>query len=83
MGFAGDRFGLLYFAALRRIVTLLAARGGWAMPLLLTVLRIGGALVFFALAATWCGAVARRIGRLSRRRQLDPTVATRLRRAGA
>jgi len=52
MAVAGVAFGLLYFAALRRTVTHLAARSGWATPLLFTVSRVGAALVFLALAAT-------------------------------
>jgi len=51
MSAAGVAFGLLYFAALRRTVAHLAARSGWATPLLFTVSRIGAALVFLALAA--------------------------------
>lgn len=52
MAFAGVAFGLLYFAALRRTVAHLAARSGWATPLLFTVARIGAALIFLTLAAT-------------------------------
>jgi hypothetical protein len=51
MACAGLAFGLLYFAALRRSVTLLAARRGWFGPLALTLGRIGAAAIFLGIAA--------------------------------
>ena len=51
MAFTGGAFGLVYFAALRRTVALLATGSGWASPLLFTLCRIIGAVAFLTLAA--------------------------------
>ena len=51
MAVAGIAFGLVYFAALRRTSVLLATGSGWMAPLTFTASRIGGVIVFFALAA--------------------------------
>jgi hypothetical protein len=51
MAFAGLIFGLLYFALLRRSVTLFATGRGWAGPLGLTILRIGAVVGFLFFAA--------------------------------
>ncbi len=51
MAVAGIAFGLVYFAALRKTSVLLAIGSGWTVPLAFTASRIGGAIVFFALAA--------------------------------
>jgi N-ATPase, AtpR subunit len=51
MASAGFTFGLLYFAALRRTATLIATRRGWFDPMVLTLGRIGAAVIFLALAA--------------------------------
>jgi hypothetical protein len=46
MAVAGILFGLLYFAALRRSVALIAGRGGWLGALALTLARLGAAGAF-------------------------------------
>ncbi len=51
MAVIGFAFGLVYFAALRRTATLLAARGGWLAPIALTLGRIGAAIILLGLAA--------------------------------
>ena len=51
MAFAGLIFGLLYFALLKRSVTLFATGHGWAGPLGFTILRIMGAVGFLFIAA--------------------------------
>ena len=51
MAFAGIAVGLVYFAALRRTSVLLTTSSGWMAPLAFTAVRIGGVVVFFALAA--------------------------------
>ncbi len=51
LALAGFVFGLLYFAALRRTATLLAARRGWLLPVALSAVRIGAAAGLLALAA--------------------------------
>ncbi len=79
MAVAGTAFGLVYFAALRKTSVLLATGSGWTVPLAFTASRIGGAILFFALAArlgalpligTFAGFLAARAGaiRLVRRR---------------
>jgi N-ATPase, AtpR subunit len=47
----GATLGLVYFACLRKTVTLFAADGGWAGPAMLTVGRFVAAAAAFALAA--------------------------------
>jgi hypothetical protein len=51
VAFAGLLFGLLYFAALKRSVTMLAGGKGWLGPLTLTLGRIGAAAGFLLVAA--------------------------------
>lgn len=51
MASAGLLFGLLYFAALKRSVTLFVGGKGWAGPLALTLGRIGAAIGFLAIGA--------------------------------
>ncbi len=51
MAFIGFAFGLVYFAALRRTVTLFAAGRGWFVPVALTLGRIAAAIIVLALAA--------------------------------
>ena len=46
----GLAFGLVYFAALRRTVALVTKQSGWPGPVLLTLGRIGGAVILLALA---------------------------------
>jgi hypothetical protein len=53
----GVAFGLAYFAALRRTVSLFATRSGWLLPIALTLGRIGLAVLLLGLAAK-LGAVA-------------------------
>jgi hypothetical protein len=48
---AGLLFGLLYFAALKRSVTLFVGRKGWLGPLALTLGRAGAAVGFLLVAA--------------------------------
>jgi F1F0 ATPase subunit 2 len=43
--------GMLYFTALKLSVTQFMARGGWKIALLLSLLRIGGAVGAFILLA--------------------------------
>ena len=47
----GFAFGVAYFAALRRTVALFAAGRGWFLPLVLTLGRIGVAIIILGLAA--------------------------------
>jgi hypothetical protein len=51
MALAGLMFGLLYFAALKRSVTLLVGGEGWLGPLALTLGRIGTAAAFLLATA--------------------------------
>jgi hypothetical protein len=51
MAMSGIAFGLLYFAVLRWTAILLASDGGWTSPLVLTIARIGSAVLFLGLAA--------------------------------
>lgn len=51
MALAGFAFGIAYFAALRRTVTLFAAGRGWLGPLLLTLARIAAAAILLAIVA--------------------------------
>ncbi len=51
MALIGFAFGLAYFAALRRTVTLFAAGRGWFVPVALTLGRIGVAIIVLVLAA--------------------------------
>jgi N-ATPase, AtpR subunit len=51
MTVAGFVFGLLYFAALERTVTLFAAGRGWFRPLGLTLARMAAAVIFLGVAA--------------------------------
>jgi hypothetical protein len=51
MAVAGIVFGLVYFATLRRAVTLFTAGRGWIGPLTLTLARIAAAVIFLGLAA--------------------------------
>jgi hypothetical protein len=51
MACAGFGFGLLYFAALRRTVTLFAMGRGWFGPVAFTLSRIGAAVIFLVVAA--------------------------------
>jgi hypothetical protein len=51
MAFAGFAFGLVYFVALHRTVTLFVAGGGWLGPSALTLGRIGAATIVLTLAA--------------------------------
>jgi len=51
MASAGFAFGLAYFAALKRTVTVFAGGRGWRAPLALTLARIGAAIVFLGIAA--------------------------------
>ncbi len=51
MASAGLLFGLLYFAALKRSVTLLVGHKGWLGPLTLTLARIGAAVGLLLMAA--------------------------------
>ena len=51
MALAGLVFGALYFAALKRGVTLFVAGHDWRAPLALMLLRLGAAILFLALAA--------------------------------
>jgi hypothetical protein len=48
---AGLMFGLLYFAALKRSVTLFVGSDGWLGPLALTLGRVGAAAGFLFVAA--------------------------------
>lgn len=48
---AGLAFGLVYFRALRRTTDLLAGGGGWRGPIALTLIRIVGAVILFAMVA--------------------------------
>jgi hypothetical protein len=54
---SGFGFGLLYFAALERTVSLFAAGCGWLSPLAFTLGRIAAAGIFLGLAAKF-GAVS-------------------------
>jgi F1F0 ATPase subunit 2 len=56
MALIGFAFGLVYFAALRRTVTLFAAGRGWFVPVALTLSRIGVAILVLVLAAKLGGA---------------------------
>ncbi|MDA9436874.1 ATP synthase subunit I [Bradyrhizobium sp. CCBAU 51627] len=50
--FAGLMFGLAYFAALKRSVTLLVgSKNSWLGPLALTLGRVGAAVSFLLIAA--------------------------------
>ncbi|MGY3486939.1 hypothetical protein ACVW1C_004822 [Bradyrhizobium sp. USDA 4011] len=49
--FAGLTFGLAYFAALKRSVTLLVGSNSWFGPLALTLGRVGAAVGFLLIAA--------------------------------
>ena len=51
MAFAGLAFGLVYFAFLRRSVTLLVGGNGWFAPPALALGRIGAAAAFLFMAA--------------------------------
>jgi hypothetical protein len=51
MASIGFAFGLVYFAALRRTVTLFAARCRWFVPVALTLGRIAAAIIVLGLAA--------------------------------
>ncbi|MGO9673003.1 MAG: ATP synthase subunit I [Methylocella sp.] len=51
MGAIGFAFGLAYFAALRRTVSLYVARRRWFAALALTLGRTGAAIIIFVLAA--------------------------------
>lgn len=51
MAVIGFAFGLAYFAALRRTVALFAAGRGWFVPVVLTLARIGAAIILLGLAA--------------------------------
>ena len=51
LGLAGVVFGLIYFSLLRRTALVVATGRGWPMAALLTLGRIAGIVVFFALAA--------------------------------
>lgn len=51
MAFAGMLFGVVYFATLRRAVTLFTAGRGWIGPVSLTLARIAAAVIFLGLAA--------------------------------
>ena len=48
---AGLMFGLLYFALLKRSVTLFVGGRSWLGPLALTLGRIGAAIAFLSVAA--------------------------------
>ena len=51
MAVAGLAFGLVYFASLKRSVSLLVSDKGWLGPLALTLGRIGAAVGFLFVAA--------------------------------
>ena len=51
MALAGLVFGLVYFASLKRSVTLFVGGKGWFGPLALTLGRIGVAVAFLYVAA--------------------------------
>ncbi len=51
MAFAGLLFGLLYFAVLKRSVTLFVGTKGWGGPLTLTLGRIAAVAGFLFVAA--------------------------------
>ena len=51
MAVAGLAFGAIYFAALKRGVTLFVSGRGWRAPLALMLLRLGAAILFLVLAA--------------------------------
>lgn len=51
MAFAGFAFGLIYFVALHRTVTLFSAGGGWLGPSALTLGRVVAITILLALAA--------------------------------
>jgi len=61
-GCAGAAFGLIYFSALRRSISLLANGARWQMVVLLSLLRVGLAVAAFLLLARFgaipviCGA---------------------------
>ena len=51
MAFTGFVFGLVYFAALERTVSLFASRRVWLHPLALTLARMGATVAFLGAAA--------------------------------
>jgi hypothetical protein len=51
MAVAGLAFGFIYFASLKRSVTLFVGGKGWLGPLVLTLGRIGAAVAFLFVAA--------------------------------
>lgn len=51
MALAGLAFGLVYFAALRRTITLFSTGRGWLAPVALTLGRLAAMAVLLALAA--------------------------------
>ena len=51
MAITGLAFGLVYFATLKRSVTLFATGRGWLGPLMITAGRIGPAVAFIFVAA--------------------------------
>ena len=51
MALSGFAFGLVYFAALERSVTLFASNRGWLGPLAFTLGRMAAAVLFLGLAA--------------------------------
>jgi hypothetical protein len=55
LALSGFGLGLLYFLAIRRTAGLIAGRGGWAAPALLTLGRLASALLIFGAIAR-CGA---------------------------